>query len=578
MTSKLEALLARIHPNRTIDAITRDVDAALNSLSACPALITKWPEFVALMGRFHRHIEARILHLPDGVSAGDMEFSWSRCIGILNRAYGSSGPKAAFEMARTGNEGGIYAVLRKVADLTAEEYVSNTIGACVWNYWNSLSTDEKLSANSGRAFIGYYVMGMGFTFDDTDTSGVANPLSLMNKLVEKDRRNAERIFPYIGGEEVNDSPVHAHKRFIIDFADWPLRRVTGSCLAGANDKSWATASDSERTAWLRGGLVPLDYPSPVAADYPDLLAVVENRVKPSRDKQKRDANRERWWQYAEVRPGLTEALRHMERALVLARVSQFLQPVFLPTSTVFSEQLVVVVVNTFAWLGALQSRAHELWFHFFGSTQEERSQYTPSDCFESFPFPEKIETDPQLEAAGKTHYEFRAELMVRSNEGLTATYNRFHDPAEGDADILKLRELHDAMDRAVLDAYGWGDIETVCGFGLDYLDAEDEDVPEDVPEQLWWPTAAEALAFAAKLPQTRRRLPWRYRWPEETRDEVLALLLELNKQRAEEERRTGQAAAAAEKKKAKKTKRGRRKKQLDTGPTLIDLGEEDEDE
>ena len=48
--------------------------------------------------------------------------------------------------------------------------------------------------------------------------------------------------------------------------------------------------------------------------------------------------------------------------------------------------------------------------------------------------------------------------MVRNDEGLTKTYNRFHDPDENDPDILKLRELHAAMDRAVLAAYGWTDI------------------------------------------------------------------------------------------------------------------------
>ena len=53
-----------------------------------------------------------------------------------------------------------------------------------------------------------------------------------------------------------------------------------------------------------------------------------------------------------------------------------------------------------------------------------------------------------VEAAGKTYYEFRAELMVRQDEGLTKTYNRFHDPDETNPRILKLRELHAAMDRA----------------------------------------------------------------------------------------------------------------------------------
>ena len=85
-------------------------------------------------------------------------------------------------------------------------------------------------------------------------------------------------------------------------------------------------------------------------------------------------------------------------------------------------------------------------------------RYTPSDCFETFPFPENFETNERLEAVGKEYYEFRAQLMIANNEGLTKTYNRFHDPYERSPEIQKLRELHDAMDRAVLDAYGWTDL------------------------------------------------------------------------------------------------------------------------
>ncbi len=62
--------------------------------------------------------------------------------------------------------------------------------------------------------------------------------------------------------------------------------------------------------------------------------------------------------------------------------------------------------------------------------------------------------------------------MVRNAEGLTRTYNRFHDPEERDAGILELRDLHDFMDRAVLDAYGWADLQPKCEFLLDYEDDE----------------------------------------------------------------------------------------------------------
>ena len=142
-------------------------------------------------------------------------------------------------------------------------------------------------------------------------------------------------------------------------------------------------------------------------------------------------------------------------------------------------------------------------------------RYTISDCFETFPFPQDWQTHPALETVGKTYYEFRAELMVNNNEGMTKTYNRFHDPNEDDSCILRLRALRADMDRAVLDAYGWTDIGTECEFLLDY----------EIDEQ-----------------EGGKKKPWRYRWPDNVQDEVLGRLLELNVQRAAAEKRSGAAA------------------------------------
>src|SRR5690606_9446905 len=92
----------------------------------------------------------------------------------------------------------------------------------------------------------------------------------------------------------------------------------------------------------------------------------------------------------------------------------------------------------------------------------------------------------------------------------------FHDPDERDPSILKLRELHAAMDRALLDAYGWCDLVPTCEFLLDYEIDEDE----------WG----------------NRRKPYRYRWPDDVQAEVLARLLELNAERARAEARGGATA------------------------------------
>jgi hypothetical protein len=87
------------------------------------------------------------------------------------------------------------------------------------------TSPAALAANAGKAFQGSIVLGMGFTFDDVAASkGEAENLKTMRALKEKDPRNAERIYPYIGGEEVNTDPRHAHHRFVIDFADFPLQR------------------------------------------------------------------------------------------------------------------------------------------------------------------------------------------------------------------------------------------------------------------------------------------------------------------------------------------------------------------
>ena len=93
------------------------------------------------------------------------------------------------------------------------------------------TTRRSSRPTQARAFRVAYVLGMGFTFDDTDTKGVASPIAEMHELIAKDPRNAERIFPYIGGEEVNDSPTHAHHRYVINFGEMSeeeAERLAGS--------------------------------------------------------------------------------------------------------------------------------------------------------------------------------------------------------------------------------------------------------------------------------------------------------------------------------------------------------------
>jgi hypothetical protein len=337
----------------------------------------------------------------------------------------------------------------------------------------------RLAANAGKSFQGSIVLGMGFTFDDKNED--ATPIAEMERLIAKDPRNKERILPYIGGEEVNDSPTHAHRRYVINFGEM---------------------SEEEARRW------------------PDLMAIVEAKVKPERMKlgDNPDAKRRKkyWWLWGRYTPALFDSIRGLDRVLVNSQVSKHICFAFQPTDRVFGHTLNVYTSDQDAFFATLQSRVHEEWARFFSSSLEERLRYTPSDCFETFPFPERWQESAALEMAGRSYYDLRAAVMVRNDEGLTETYNRFHDPSNHEPDIGELRRLHDSMDRAILDAFGWADIQPKCGFLLDYEeDGEDDD--------------------GGKKPGKK---PWRLRWPDAIRDEVLARLLAANHARA-----TGDALA-----------------------------------
>lgn len=356
-------------------------------------------------------------------------------------------------------------------------------------------TPKKLFQNSGKGFVGSYVLGMGFTFDDTDKKGEANSLGEMRRLLEKDPRNEEKIFPYLGGAELNTSPSHAHHRYTIDFKSIP---------------------ESEASRW------------------PDLLEILRNRVKPQRLKQGSIVNPERWWMFARSAADLYDSIgEDKRRVIAISRVGQHGLFTFIPTGTVYSEQLIIFPLESNASLAALQSRPHEAWARLLASSMKDDLRYTPSDCFETFPFPADWETNANLEETGESYYSFRAELMIRNNEGLTKTYNRFHKFEETAPDILKLRQLHGAMDRAVLDAYGWTDISTDCEFIADFTEEDEEGniIEKNI----------------------------RYRWPDEVRDEVLARLLALNAERYQEELNAGLHSAAAKKATRKKTRKAKKK-------------------
>lgn len=280
----------------------------------------------------------------------------------------------------------------------------------------------RLKKNTGNSFIGSYVLGMGFVLEPAEAQ----------RLIAKDPRNKEVLFPYLNGEDLNSRPDQTPSRWVLNFFDWPIEKAT---------------------------------------TYTDCFQIVEEQVKPERTRTKklddgtlvfalRSPLPQKWWIYADKRPDLYRTIAGMKRVLGKALTSKHHAFSFLPNGLVYDQTCPIFAFDDFGTFALLQSTIHEAWALAYGPSLETRPRYTPSDCFETFPFADCL----ALNECGERYHDHRRQIMHSHQEGLTKTYNRFHDSDETKADIEKLRELHVQINNAVATVYGWTDLDLGHGF------------------------------------------------------------------------------------------------------------------
>ena len=327
---------------------------------------------------------------------------------------------------------------------------------------------HRLAANKEKSFQGSIVLGKGFILTPEEAQA----------LIVKDSRNKDVLFPYLNGEDLNSRPDQSPSRWVINFHDWSLEQ---------------------------------------ASEYPDCLKILTERVKPFRDpivERGKQVHEPDYWKFWDKRLDSYAAIAGMNQVLVTAAVSPTTAFHFAQTGIVFAHKLIVFTFKDSAALAILQSSIHREWAYSYSSTLGGTTlNYSPSDCFETLPFPSSTSN---LTDIGNRYYTHRQFIMQTRQEGLTKTYNRFHNPEETAADIQRLRELHIEMDYAVATAYDWTDLDLRHGFH-----------------------------------ETKQGL--RYTISESARREVLDRLLQLNHQRYAEE------VTAGLHDKGKKTKGGSKK-------------------
>ncbi|NJL04915.1 MAG: class I SAM-dependent DNA methyltransferase, partial [Chloroflexaceae bacterium] len=276
-----------------------------------------------------------------------------------------------------------------------------------------ITAAARLTENANLSFMGDTKQG-AFDIDNETAQMMLNTQNVSGK------SNADVIVPWINGLDITRRP---RKMWIIDF---------GVAMTEAK---------------------AMQYELP----YGHVLA----NVKPRREAHQRNWYRDEWWIHYAPRPEMRAAIHPLSRFIVTPTLSKYRLFLWVYHPTLPDHQLIVTAREDDYFFGVLHSRIHEVWALRMGTSLGPTPRYTPTTCFETFPFPyppgQEPPDDPHVAAIGaaaRNLHEWREawlnppdlppkELAKRT---LTTLYNARPDD---------LVDLHSALDAAVAAAYGW---------------------------------------------------------------------------------------------------------------------------
>ncbi len=285
----------------------------------------------------------------------------------------------------------------------------------------SLSACTPLMSNSNVAFTGMYPLGQGFVLLPTNRASA----------IGSDQGTDNVVRSYVTARDLTQKSRNAS---VIDF--YPLDETT------------------------------------CRATFPSLYQWLLLHVKPQRDHDAVPAHRLRWWLFARPRPELRKAQKGLRRFILVPRTAKFFSFQFASLTVVPDSTVVAIALDSGFSIGVLSSTVHLTWAVACGGRLGVGNdpRYQHQRTFEPFPFPtgnfERISRlGEELEAHRKRRQSLHAGLTLtkiynvleklRFGKLLTPAENIIHD--HGLVSVLK--QNHDDLDIAVLDAYGWTDLE-----------------------------------------------------------------------------------------------------------------------
>ena len=207
----------------------------------------------------------------------------------------------------------------------------------------------------------------------------------------------------------------------------------------------------------------VNVPEAEAALYEAPFEYVKREVKPTRINNRIRWRAENWWLHGSPASTMRQKLSPLTRYIATPKVSKHRFFVWLTVDMLPSNLVIAFASDDNYTFGVLQSQVHVVWSLAVGTQLESRPTYTPTTCFQTFPFPRP--TDEQREAIAEAAGE-----LNRLREGWLNPVDAEGEPVVFGVDLRRrtltnlyndyerhtwLVNVHERLDAAVAAAYGW---------------------------------------------------------------------------------------------------------------------------
>jgi very-short-patch-repair endonuclease len=300
---------------------------------------------------------------------------------------------------------------------------SNTTGVITssLSVGNDINDSSCLTANLGLACVGYQLTGQGFVVD----SATANQL-------EADLKDSKAVIrSLLSGRDITQNP---RDLFAIDLFGWKLENVQ--------------------------------------LKKPEIFQWVLERVKPEREQNNNPTLRERWWLFEKGRATFRPAVDKLNTMVVTSLTAKHRFFICVPSQTVCDSTTVMFAFEDTYFIGILSSKTHVTWALAAGGTLEDRPRYNKTVCFDPFPFPDSTEPQKQkirdlgdrLDAHRKRVQAAHPEVTITAMYNLLEKLRKAESLDDKDkafnqkALVSTLKQIHNELDAAVFEAYGWEDL------------------------------------------------------------------------------------------------------------------------